>query len=145
MHLRWGALALAIIILFFYGFTARPNLFIGFDGPKPDPIVRNGEVDVSFEGQLDWDDGIRGRAVDFYYRQGFVSLSVPEDWFEDIETSGLSIGLYVFSRGLKKGDVILSSSPLEIKADDVFPDRLAVILHLEDGDREIVRIPVDIP
>ncbi len=145
MHSRWGIWVLFLVTLFFYGFVSGFNLFLGFDGPRSQPIVRNGEVDISFDGKLDWDDGLRGKAVDFYFKQGFVSLSVPGDWFEDIDTSGLSIGLFIFSRGLKKGDVILSSSPIEIRADDVFPDRIAVILHLEDGDREVVRIPVDIP
>ncbi len=122
------------------------RVFLSFDSGDLS-IVQNilcpDEADATLDGKVVVSDGIRKKAADFMDEAGFYHVWVPERWIHMPE--GMSIGLYVYSRGINKDTIILSSPFLVIRGDNVYPDRLQIELYFDDGDQEIVHLPVEIP
>ncbi len=101
------------------------------------------EGNAVLRGKVDISDGVRGYAPDFIDEDGFYEVKVPDPWI--FSEKGFSVGFWFYHRGIQKDTVLLYSAPIEVRGDPVYPNRVEVVLKFADGDREVLRLPVDLP
>ncbi len=126
--------------------TLGLELFWPIDDGKVSPvtnIINDDEGKGYLKGQVDLDRGIRGYALDFYDQDGFYEVHLPEQWvFSD---DGFSLAFWLYHRGIDKDTVLFQAAGFQIGGDPIYKDRLCLNLLFADGDREIIRFPIDLP
>ncbi len=141
-------LILALFILFLaISLNASSGLvvFWSIDDGRVNPVsnIVGEEGQGKLRGKVDLDKGVRGYALDFYDQDGFYSLELLDSWV--LSDAGFSVGFWLYHRGIDANTVLVQASGFKLLGDPVYKNRIALKLFFADGDREVIRFPVDIP
>ncbi len=145
---RWIRFGLILTVLSLLGLSpSNPSLriFVDFDDGNLQTAKNLLEEEgcALLRGEADISDGVRGYAPDFIDEDGFYEMKVLDPWI--FSPQGFSVGFWFYHRGIEKDTVLLHSAPLEVRGDPVYPNRIEVVLRFRDGDREVLRLPLDLP
>lgn len=139
---------LALVLVMFsvpLGASSELVVFWPIDDGKVDPVsnIVGEEGQGKLRGKVDLDEGVRGRALDFYDQDGFYSLDLLDSWV--LSEAGFSVGFWLYHRGIDANTLLIQASGFKLLGDPVYKNRVVLELFFADGDKEVIRFPIDIP
>ncbi len=138
-------LVLLVFPFFLLGADSGLVVFWPVDDGKVNPVsnIIGEEGQGKLQGKVDLDEGIRGYALDFYDQDGFYSLDLLDSWV--LSDAGFSFAFWLYHRGIDADTVLVQASGFKLMGDPVYKNRIALELFFADGDRELIRFPMDLP
>ncbi len=100
------------------------------------------EAAAYMQGWVSSGIGIRGRSADFINQKGSFISDIPDVWL--FSPKGVSVGMFIYSRGLNENSVLFSSAFLEIRG-SVVPDHLEIEVRSDNDNIEVIYLQQEIP